>query len=271
MPTNQNREDHAELAIKGDEKGKAKSVEKNNRNISMATIFKDPKILFPKTVGPISDMEGGYRGVGDVNMGEDMPTEIDVISGIKKGRRMGESTMRSISILELPMDNPRAVLTLRDLLRTYQPDVIFLCETLVHANKIEEIRVRLGFDASFAVDRIGRSGGLAQPYECQMLNYSTNFINVEVVHEGSPIWHFSGFYSFPDRRRRRKSWNLLGTLARDNSLPWCVMGDYNELLSNDDKKGNADHPPWLIRGFRETVMECSLHDLPMEGYQFTWT
>lgn len=37
--------------------------------------------------------------------------------------------------------------------------MVFLCETLVHANKIEEIRIRLGFDASFVVDNIGRSGG----------------------------------------------------------------------------------------------------------------
>jgi len=59
------------------------------------------------------------------------------------------------------LGNPSAVPTLRDLARKYRLDVIFLCETLVHANRIEEIRVRLGFDASFAVDRTGRSGSLA--------------------------------------------------------------------------------------------------------------
>jgi len=67
------------------------------------------------------------------------------------------------------LGNPSAVPTLRDLVRKYKSDVIFLSETLVHANKIEEIRVRLGFDGAFAVERIGRSGGLAflwrKPFE----------------------------------------------------------------------------------------------------------
>lgn len=40
-------------------------------------------------------------------------------------------------------------------------DDIFLCKTLVHTNKMEDIQVRLGFDASFAVDQIGGRGGLA--------------------------------------------------------------------------------------------------------------
>lgn len=31
----------------------------------------------------------------------------------------------------------------------------------MHATKIEEIKIRLGFEAPFAVERIGRRGGLA--------------------------------------------------------------------------------------------------------------
>jgi len=47
------------------------------------------------------------------------------------------------------------------LFQKYRPDVIFfLSETLVHANKVEEIRARLGFDGAFVVNRIGRIGGI---------------------------------------------------------------------------------------------------------------
>lgn len=59
------------------------------------------------------------------------------------------------------LGNPQAVPSLRDLVWTYQPGIIFICETFVHSNKIEEIRVRLGFDSTFVVDSIGRSGDLA--------------------------------------------------------------------------------------------------------------
>ncbi|XP_073041827.1 uncharacterized protein [Primulina eburnea] len=48
------------------------------------------------------------------------------------------------------------------------------------------------------------------------------------------------------------------------------MGDFNDLLSSEDKRGGAEHPAWLYRGFREVVDDCSLQDLPLEGYPFTW-
>lgn len=93
---------------------------------------------------------------------------------------------------------------------------------------------------------------------------------MEVIYERNPRWRFTSFYGILDRARIRESWNLLRTLSRDNSLPWCVIGDYNDIPSNDDKRGNVDHTPLLIRGFRETLMDCNLHNLPMIGYKYTW-
>lgn len=41
-----------------------------------------------------------------------------------------------------------------------QSDVIFLCETLVYAQRIEEIKVSLNYDYCFSVDCSRRSDGL---------------------------------------------------------------------------------------------------------------
>jgi hypothetical protein len=48
------------------------------------------------------------------------------------------------------------------------------------------------------------------------------------------------------------------------------MGDFNDLLSNDEKRSKVDHPPWRIRGFRDAVQDSNLVDLPLIGYPFTW-
>jgi hypothetical protein len=64
---------------------------------------------------------------------------------------------------------------------------------------------------------------------------------------------------------------LLRALATDTSLPWCAMGDFNDMLSEEDKRGGTPQPHWLIRGFREAVQDSGLIDLPMDGYPFTWT
>lgn len=56
-----------------------------------------------------------------------------------------------------------------------------------------------------------------------------------------------------------------------SSLPWVIIGDLNDILYVSDKRGMVDHPNWLFAGFRNAVMDCNLIDLPLHGYQFTWS
>lgn len=125
------------------------------------------------------------------------------------------------------------------------------------------------------MNSIGRSGGLAilwkHPFDCEILNYSQHFINIKASQGGRPVWRLTCFYGCPESERRRESWNILRTLATDISLPWCVIGDFNDLLSNEEKRGRCDHPLWKIRGFREAVTDCQLTNLVLEGHQFTWS
>ncbi|XVF82208.1 hypothetical protein PTKIN_Ptkin16aG0026600 [Pterospermum kingtungense] len=37
------------------------------------------------------------------------------------------------------------------------------------------------------------------------------------------------------------------------------------------KKGCVPHPDWLLQGFRSVVFDCELHDLPLQGYPYTWS
>ncbi|GAU36460.1 hypothetical protein TSUD_166260 [Trifolium subterraneum] len=93
---------------------------------------------------------------------------------------------------------------------------------------------------------------------------------MEVTHPTYPSWRLTGFYGYPENERRRDSWDLLRTLSQDNTLPWCIMGDFNDILSNEEKRSKVNHPPWRIRGFREAVQDSNLVDLPLIGYPFTW-
>ena len=53
-------------------------------------------------------------------------------------------------------------------------------------------------------------------------------------------------------------------------LPWCCLGDFNDMLSLDDKKEGVPQPEWLLRGFRQCIEDCNLVDIPLAGYPFTW-
>ncbi|XP_073121701.1 uncharacterized protein [Henckelia pumila] len=84
------------------------------------------------------------------------------------------------------------------------------------------------------------------------------------------VWHLTGFYSFPERQRRNQSWNLLRMFSNRSSLPWCCIGDFNDLLSQSEKRGRILQPTSLINGFRSAVEESGLEDLGMKGNWFTW-
>ncbi|GAU27989.1 hypothetical protein TSUD_373850 [Trifolium subterraneum] len=55
-----------------------------------------------------------------------------------------------------------------------------------------------------------------------------------------------------------------------SSLSWCIIGDFTDLLSQVDKRGNLPHPNWLCMGFRQAISDCDLSDISLEGYPFTW-
>ena len=166
-----------------------------------------------------------------------------------------------------------AIPNLKFLVRYYKPDALFLCETLVFRNKIEEFRYILGFDNCLAVDRQGRSGGLAffwrDSFNCNITNYSQNHINVE-VEDVQGRWQLTGYYGFPEGRRRRDSWNFLRQLSNRCTLPWCIIGDFNDILYANEKRGRTDRPTWLINGFRKAIQDAGLIDINLDGYPFTW-
>jgi hypothetical protein len=83
-------------------------------------------------------------------------------------------------------------------------------------------------------------------------------------------WILTCYYGFPERARRRDAWDLLRELRDTSSLPWCIIGDFNDLLSQQDKVGIHPHPNWLCLGFREAVDDCALFDIKLHGHPFTW-
>ncbi|GAU48815.1 hypothetical protein TSUD_99870 [Trifolium subterraneum] len=120
----------------------------------------------------------------------------------------------------------------------------------------------------------GRSGGLAvfwkDSSKCEVVNYTRNFINMIVKDEQWGEWMLTCYYGFPERSRRRAAWDLLRELRNMSSIPWCIIGDFNDLLSQADKKGIHPHPNGLCMGFRQAVSDCDLTDIPIEGHPFTW-
>ncbi|XP_074361140.1 uncharacterized protein LOC141701372 [Apium graveolens] len=156
------------------------------------------------------------------------------------------------------LGNPRTIRALNDLLKDHNP----------------ELRVHFGFDSCFLVDKVGRSGGLAvllkRSMQCEITGYSNHHIDALFLENGHASWRLTCFYGYPERTRRRNSWDLIRNLANISSLPWCIWGDFNDLLLASDKKGFIHHPQFMLDGFGRAIEDCQLSELSMSGGKFTW-
>ncbi|XP_074322969.1 uncharacterized protein LOC141659929 [Apium graveolens] len=146
--------------------------------------------------------------------------------------------------------------------------------TLSNNDCINELCKILGFSNSYAVDRIGHGGGLAIMWKrsiiCRVVGASSNHINIEMLEKNAPAWRITCFYGYPERSRRRGSWDFIRSLAALSHLPWCIFGDFNDLMYASDKMGNNSYPQYLLEGFRASIEDCNLIEIDLEGGQFIW-
>lgn len=98
---------------------------------------------------------------------------------------------------------------------------------------------------------------------------SQDFIDTEVQLDNMEPWRLTCYYDFTGHSRQKKSWNLLRNLAAQSSLSWVILGDFNDILRESEKRGRNRQPGWMINFFRVTMFGCGVSDLSLEGYPFT--
>ncbi|CAH9089342.1 unnamed protein product [Cuscuta epithymum] len=173
------------------------------------------------------------------------------------------------------LNNSATIQCLSDLVSLYRPLIVFLMETKVRCLRAKEILRSKGFTNSEGTDSAGRSGGLIMAWndevEMEVKDNNPNFIDGRVVLRSSAdSWRLTGFYGFPETVRRREAWRMMEGLAEGNDGPWMMIGDFNDIMFDSEKKGNIPQPLWRLRGFRGAVNSCGLRDFPFSGYQWTW-
>lgn len=172
------------------------------------------------------------------------------------------------------LGSPVKIQFLKDVTRTEKPTFIFLSETISSYSKMEELCNKLGFEGFIAVEPQGKSGGIALLWRFEgtvnLLSQSRSHIDVKLSVQGKCEWRLTGIYGEPSRAQRFKTWELLKNLSRDANLPWCLVGDFNNIVSQEEKRGGPPYPNNLIEGFKECIYEADLQDLEIIGHQFTW-
>lgn len=145
-------------------------------------------------------------------------------------------------------------------------------ETKCRKNKIEKLKKRLQLEHSFVVDCRGLNVGNAflqkDDVDAKLESYTPNHISLRVKNvsdENNQI--LTGFYGSPSTIKRQECWQLLRGLKPTSDLGW----DFNEILSNSQKYGEALIPYRQMENFKMAVDDCRLSDLGWMGNIFTWS
>jgi hypothetical protein len=172
------------------------------------------------------------------------------------------------------LGNLEAVLVLHNLVKSQRPTVLFLMETKLDVRRMELLRVKLRFKYCFSIPSLGRSGGLAllwnDPAQLTVQSFSQNHIDSHIQVSGGIDWRLTGFYGHLEGHRKRESWALLDKLYNMGTLPWLCVGDFNEILSLEERLGEAVGSMRRIQDFGDVVNRCRLTDLRFRGVPFTW-
>ncbi|KAK1356412.1 hypothetical protein POM88_049668 [Heracleum sosnowskyi] len=120
------------------------------------------------------------------------------------------------------------------------------------------------------MDGDGENQGNVTNQEVMVLSYSKHHIDVVIETKGWSRYRLTDIYGEPDRAKMKEKWELICRLHSQMSLPWVLIGDMNNVISQNDKRGGRPYPTWLIRGFQKCIDDCDLHDLEIEGYPYTW-
>lgn len=144
--------------------------------------------------------------------------------------------------------NPRTIRFLQEIVNQFRPSLIFLSETLVKQQKVNSVCKLIHFVSCFVIDAQGHGGGVGLMWKNEggiiFKGSSKHFMDFEVACEQVGWWQYTGFYGCPERERRRESSGLIRELASRSKLPWCIIGDFNDMMFAHEKVGGVG-----IRGF----------------------
>ncbi|CAN1132549.1 Transposon TX1 uncharacterized 149 kDa protein [Linum perenne] len=162
---------------------------------------------------------------------------------------------------------------LTDLIRKFRPSIIFISETRNQRKVLEQKRRAARFPNFWYQDPIGSSRGLAIWWvgnlNVDVLSSSEFYVDLRI--NGNATFFLSCVHAPNDSQERANFWNHLSTIRMNREDPWILIGDFNTLMSNEEKEGGLDLSYEALEPFNDFIFNNGLMDMGFKGQKFTWT
>lgn len=175
------------------------------------------------------------------------------------------------------LSKPRAIRTLRLILKDCKPDLIFISEVkTLFSTSISKALSSYSLSNHSFVPPIGLAVGLVMAWTnninltISLLN--STFIHAQITHDpNSPTWFLTAVHCPSNPIKKCQFWNSITNLNIRDSEPWLLIGDFNSVLSQAEKRGGIPFASSSNNSFSNELNNLGLIDLGFNGYPFTWS
>ena len=161
------------------------------------------------------------------------------------------------------------------LIQSHHPVCIFLSELKISSlSKISKILISVGFRFFEFVPANGTTGGLVLAWKFQtdinIICSNSNMINCVVLSSPpSTPWLLIAAYGPMMSSHKHVFWQDLRSIGASFNGAWMVFGDFNSIISQEDKRGGRVFASSSSGGFKDFVDSMGLLDLGFVGHPFT--
>jgi hypothetical protein len=158
---------------------------------------------------------------------------------------------------------------------SYKPVTLVIVEIRCDPNRLRRTFTLLGFDGFIATEVEGFAGGIVVVWKEDYLKVELQckkfqFIHLQMCYSNGINWFFSPIYASPNEDNRGALWEDLKSIAASMNAPWLLAGDFNDISSEDEKKGGAAVSLRKCNTFKKRIEDCNLMDLGSVGSKYTW-
>ncbi|WZZ00931.1 hypothetical protein YC2023_073259 [Brassica napus] len=182
--------------------------------------------------------------------------------------------MRTLSWNCRGLGSDSTVRRLKEIDRKYLPDIICLSETKQPDDYVRDVGAQLGSVFSVLVPPVGIGGGLViffkHHVQLSVISSSANLIDCKVSCNENQFY-LSFVYGHPNQAFRHYTWEQLMRIGINRKRePWFALGDFNEIVSNQEKIGGRVRPEASFHDFGSMMRTCGFTDLQSVGDRFSW-
>jgi exonuclease III len=157
-----------------------------------------------------------------------------------------------------------------------KPALVVLIETRVKSTKADNIRTKMRLQGKFLDNYTSHANGRI------WLNWDDRILDVKLISSSAQMIHcglydihgtflswFTAIYALNQLEQRRRLWNELDSIHTSQQGPWCLMGDFNNVLKAADRIGGNMVHESEYRDLASLMDKAGLSEMDSIGDYYT--